>query len=397
MMRYILLRYKQLIRLLPRILLATLVLALAVSIFGGLVFNSWQNSESHQKFRVALCGTQGDPLIKLGILALETLDQTRLSVQMLTLEEQDARQKLAEGSVDAYVMIPEDFLTRALSGDVQTLRYVTAAGSLGVEAVFQREVTRVISQILLTAQKGSYGGYFAFYENGHSDEALDALNELCLEYVALALDRGNAAPVEVLGVGNGLGLGEYLVCGLAVFLLSLLCLPFAPMLIQTDVAVNRLLKAGGLSPQVQTIGEYGVFFSGLLLLGAAVGLPLTEACGVKVEAWMWIPVVMLTSAVGFFAFSLAREWISGVLMQFLTVCAMCFFSGCLYPDYFLPEAVGQVGQWLPAGICRRYLAACIQGECTGEMIAALGLVWLALVGCSVWIRSSRILGAKEAA
>ena len=397
MMRYMLLRSKQLIRLLPRILLAAVVLALTVAVLGGLVIQHWENGEDHQKFRVALCGTQEDPLIQVGILALESLDQTRFSVEILTMEEEEALQELESGRIEAYVRIPEGFQKRALSGDVPILTYVTAAGSTGVEAVFQQEVTRVIEKILLTAQKGSYGGYYAVYDNGYPEKALEVLNGLCIEYVELALVRGNGARVDILGVGDGLDLKEYLVCGLTVVLLCLLCLPFAPMLIQRDVAINRLLMTGGVSASAQSLGEYGVFFSGLLALALIIGVPLQHLCGVKLGVWQWIPVVMMVSAVSFFAFSLTKEWISGLLLQFLAVCGMCFLSGCMYPDYFFPDAIQKAGQWLPTGLCRGYFADCILGRSSWETLLAICLLWLVLVGVAMWIRSNRTLRTKEAA
>jgi len=397
MMRYVLLRYKQLIRLLPRILLAVIILTLVISVLGGLLVHRWENQDDRQKFRVALCGADQDPLIRLGIMALESFDQTRFSVQILTMEEAEALQQLHDGGVDAYVTIPEGFLQRALSGDVQTLTYVTAAGSAGVEAMFQQEVTRVVEQILLTAQKGSYGGYYAAHFNGGQDQALDLLNGLCLEYVELALVRGNAQQVELLGVGNGLSLGNYLFCGLTVVLLCLLCLPFAPMMIQTDVAMNRLLKAGGLSTLAQTIAEYGVFCTAMFVLTAIIGAPLIAVCEVDIRFWQLIPVVMVASAISFLAFSCTTEWISGLLLQFLAVCGMCFFSGCMYPAYFFPEGVQKLADWLPTGICRGYLADCFTDDFRVEKLVLMGLIWLAMFAAACWIRNCRILQRKEAA
>lgn len=395
--RYFLLRCKQLLRMLVWVIAASVLLGLCAIGAGSALVRQEADGENQRKYRVALCGMTDEPLLQLGITALQTFDETRHSVELTTMGEPDAVQALEAGTLNAYVVIPEGFLESALRGDVKTLRYVTAPGGTAVAKLFENEITAVIGQILLTAQKGSYGGYFALADNGVEGQALAVLNELCLEYIELAFLRTQLYSVQKLGVGNGLELTEYLTCGLAVCVVFLLSLPFVPMSVQTDVAVNRMLAARGCPAWAQACVDLGC-----LLLGAMVSvstvLLLPMVAGVELcVAWNDVlPVIFLAVVVGFFICSLARDVISAVCLQFLMVIAMCFISGCLYPAYFLPMALRFAAAWLPTGLCREYLASCV----TGADTAALG--WILVTGiilsvAAVWIRSRRIRQAKGAA
>ena len=397
MVRYFLLRSKQFLRMLVWVIAASVLLGLCAAGAGTALIRQEAEGESQQKYRVALCGITDDPLLQLGITALQTFDETRHSVVLTTMQEPDAVQALEAGTLNAYVVIPEGFLTSALQGDVKTLRYVTAPGGTAVAKLFESEITAVIGQILLTAQKGSYGGYFALADNGAEGQALAVLNELCLEYIELAFLRTRLYSVQTLGVGNGLELTEYLTCGLAVCVIFLLSLPFIPISVQTDVAVNRMLAARGCPAWVQACVDLGCLLLGVLIsVSAVLLLPIVAGVELCVAWGDVLPVVFLATVVGFFICSLARDVISAVCLQFLVVIAMCFVSGCLYPAYFLPMMLRNLAAWLPTGLCRVYLTGCV----TGADTAALGWILVAgilLAAAAVGIRSRRIRQAKGAA
>lgn len=395
--KYLQIRCKQLIRLLPWVLAAALLLAAAGAVAGTAAVRQNAEGTDNQKYTVALCGVGEDPLLQLGITALQSLDETRFSVNILCLAEPEAEQALESGRIDGYVLIPEGFLTSALGGNVPTLRFVTAREGTAVQMLFQKEITDVIGQILLSAQRGSYGAYYALMDSDAEEQALPALNELCMEYVELAIDRGQAYELRVLGVGSGLALEEYLLCGLSVLLVFLLCLPFTVIFVQTDASVGRMLAARGCGATGQAVIDFACMLLGLWTVLGAIFL-LVDILGISLPfAWYQVlPVAFLAASIGFLLNSLARELISGVLAQFFVAAAMCFVSGCMYPVFFFPVSVQQLAAWLPAGICREYLAACVTGEMTMHLLLSMLLPALATGAAAVWIRRGRIVYAKGA-
>lgn len=396
MRRYFTVQWKRMTKLLPLAVVAALLLCAGIAAARYSLLQTAQAND--QKFSLALCGSTEDTLVQLGITVLRSMDDTRFSVDILTMTETEALQALEKRDIAAYVVIPEGFVESALYGNVPTMRYVTTAGSAGIAAIFQQEVTQVISDILLSAQKGVYGISDALRDNGLGASAYELMNDLCLEYVELAFLRGQTHTVQVLGIGSGLSLGDYLTCGLSVLLTLLLCLSFAPMLVQRDFALNRMLSAKGKSAAMQALTDFSVFFLGLLLLLAAVfGALWVADVRLPIHFGHILPVAALAASLSFLTFTLAQELISGVLLQFLAGLALCFVSGCMYPVFFFPETIQRLAAWLPTGIAREYLARCITGESPILPLAAAAGYTAVFLAAAVLIRRHRILFARRAA
>ena len=396
MSRLVLLRCKQLWRLLPWVLAAAVLLSLCAAAAGGAMVQLNTQSDKGQKYRVALCATEEDPLLKLGVEALKTLDDTRFSVELLMLEESAARQALRNGELDAFVILPEGFLQSALHGDVPTIPFVTTPGGSAVGQLFREQITGIIADLLLSAQKGSYGAYFALADNGLEELALAGLNELCLEYILLALNRGSALQVQILGVGSGVDLLEYLTCGLTVTVIFLLCLPFTSMLACKDTAVHQMLAAKGCPVGWQALADFICPAAGMCAVTACVFAVMALAGLESCVSWLdAMPVALLAAAMSYFVCAWTAEHVSGVLAQFALAAGMCFVSGCLYPVYFFPPAVQEMGKWLPAGICREFLCGCVteNGDPLVGWLLAGFTVCFVLLG--IGIRSWRILAGKE--
>lgn len=398
MKQYFILQWKRLARILPGALLILLILCAGAWLAMTALLHSDSADLLQQKFPVALCGTAEDSLLQLGITALQELDDTRFSIELLTMEEEQAKQALLSGRIDAYVVIPEGFVYGALRGNVPTMDYVTRPGNVGIAAMFQKEVTQVIGDILLAAQQGTFGVADALQGNGASELANEQMNQLCLEYIELALLRNGSYSLKNLGVGNGLELSDYLICGFGVFLLFLLALPFAPAVIRSDLSLNRLLTANGRSPWAQALTDWLVFFLGyLLLLGCAY--IATAAIGIKLPFGLpgLLPTALLASAATFFLCVLARDAVSGILILFASVISMCFVCGCMYPISFFPETVQRLSVWLPAGVCREQLSQTLNGTPTVMTSALLAGYSLFLLCGGILLRGKRILRDRRAA
>ena len=395
--RLFLLRCKQFLRLLPWVLAAAVLLSVCAAAAGTAIVKQNTQADAQQKYRVALCTEEEDPLLQLGVEALKTLDDTRFAVELLRMEEPDARQALQNGEVDAFVVLPEGFLQAALGGNVPTVPFVTTPGGSAVGQLFRQQITQMIADLLLSAQKGSYGAYYAMADSGLEGQALTALNELCLEYILLALNRGSALKVQVLGVGDGVSLGEYLTCGLTVAVMFLLCLPFTPMLVQKDRAVHQMLAAKGSPVVLQVLPDLLFPVLGIsVVTGSVFGIMALAGVEWCIRWPDTLPVAFLAAAMSYFICGLASEPVSGVLAQFGLSAGMCFVSGCMYPVYFFPSAVQELAKWLPAGVCRQFLCATVNGNRSGP---ALWLI-LGFAACfafaGVWLRCRRILGGKGA-
>lgn len=389
MKRYCLLQCKRIARYLPGALLAMLVL------FGGLmtVFSATmlQNASGDRKFQVAMVGTADDMMLQMGLTALRTFDSTQFAMEIVEMTEEEAHEALEKGQISAYMVFPEAFMDEAMMGHILPVKFVSTAGAGGVVSVFKEEVTKVISRLLLDSQRGVFAMQDAMGDldvpyNGR----LDILAFTFLDYI---LARDNLYTLEELGIGNALGLEDYLLCGLFLLFLMLTCLPFAPLMIRRDMSLDRMLAARGCGVLTQTLSDLLCYMAGFFLLIVLLKIPAAFlAPQLKLRLIPMLPVIFAVCSLSFLLYTLCADLISGVLVQFFTTLALCFVSGCMYPIFFFPLPVQKLAEWLPTGAARSQLTACLTGDSYDQvwLLWAYGLVFTAL---AVLMRLRRV---KEA-
>ena len=397
MKRYIVLQFKRLLRVLPFVALAAAVLFGALgAIYAGLMGSERQSQESNP-FRVALVGTQEDTILQMGISALGGMDASRFALQVVQMEEADARTALEQGSIAAYVVFPEGFMDNAMQGNILPLRFVSPAGASNIGSILRIELTRVISDILDAAQKGTYGSVSAMRELAGVKNPWPIAQQLALSYTQLILLRGDVYEARSLGLSDGLGLEGHLLCGLCVLLAMLCTLPFAPTMIHKDASLNKLLCAKGFRAIKQVLCELIVYY---ILLYALLAVLLTgvlryvgpqlslDVTGVRL--YTWLPVMFAVASLSYLLYELSTDVISGVLLQFFLFVFLCFICGCFYPAYFFPDVVQKLGSILPAGLARSHLAGAITGS--GSAATTLGLMaWgVGLTALSAFLRSYKL-------
>ena len=361
MTRYFLLECKRLARYLPAAALVTVLLVGALAgILGGV---QSRQAQKNQKFPIGVVGSLDDPLLQMGVEAIRTYDSSSLALELVELDEDQAKRELALGRISAYMVVPEGFMESAMSGTIQPIRFVSTLGAGGLTGVMQREVTDTVARFLLDAQKGVYGMYAVTNGAGGS-----YMTDMALEYTEFVLVRDQLYQVEALGISDGLDLGEYLLRGFLVLLLLLCCLPFAPALVRQEHALGQLLCAKGRSPFLQSLCVFLAFslvLSLVLLTMAVAALCIPPVAAFGKLLLRAVPVAVLAAALSYFLFTLVRDLISGVLLQFFCAVVLCFVSGCLYPTWFFPPALQQATAYLPTGAARGYLSG-------GSVLPVLG-------------------------
>ena len=288
------------------------------------------------------------------------------------MTESEAAAALRQGNLDAYAVIPEGFMDQAMKGNLKTLRFVSHAGAGDLVALFKTEITRVVSDLVIGAQKGVFGMEHTLRENQLAHKLPGQKDALALQYVDYILLRDKVYSVEALGVSDSLTLGDTLICGLAVLLVLLMCLPFAPVMVASDGALARMLHARRLSAPRQVLAQFGAYALTLTAMVAVplLAVPLLLPNVLAVSLWAMVlrllPVLFCLAALSFALYSLTDHLIGGVLAHFFGTLALCFVSGCLYPVFFFPAGVQQVANRLPTGLARTQLAGCLTGANTTE-------------------------------
>lgn len=373
MKRYFFLQCKRVLRYLPGAFLVAVLLLGGLGGVLGMTMNSQAQKEENNRFSIGVVGSLDDPLLQLGLEAIGTYDSSQLSLELTPMDEDQAKKQLNKGALSAYLVLPDGFMDSAMAGELKPIRFVCPAGAAGMTAIMQREVTDAISRFMTDAQKGVYGMYWAADDQGLNMDRADAL---VVRYTDFVLLRDKVYQVENLGIGDGLDLGSYLLCGFLVLLLLVICLPFGPLLIRRDVAMGKVLAGRGRSAFLQTLCDYLSFCIGLAVMVLLTGLLALCVPGLQSFGELLlqaIPVAVLAAAISYFLYCLATDLIGGLLLQFFVTLCMCFVSGCLYPVHFFPSTVQLVANWLPTGVARQLLSGSLTGSFPwGSLLALLG-------------------------
>lgn len=368
MKKYFLLQLKRVARFIPWGMCVVLVLFGCMSLVYNamVVAQETEDAADAAKLQVGVVGSAGDQYLQWGLAAMQ-FDSTAMSIQLKTMEEDAAIDALQKGDIAAYIVFPPEFVDEALYGNVQQIRFVCNAGAAGLVSILKEEITAIVGKILVACESGSYGVGDALNDVDRGDLWGEHVNGLALDYVDFLFIRSRMYKVESLAVEDAVPFDRYMLGGLTVLLLMLSCLPFAPLYVQGDHALSRVLRSRRVGAIGQTAAEYGAYFLGLALLLAAVaavlrcsGLLPEEVSGFALF-WTALPALFAITALSYLLYSLTEHLISGVLLAFLVTLALCFIGGCMYPVQIFPESVQRLAAVLPTGIARQRLTDCFMG------------------------------------
>ncbi len=395
MKKYFFVQLKRLRRIvLPVVLVAAVLFGCLMAVYDVLSSLS-KESEVTTKFKLGVVGTADDFYLNIGMKAMESLDTSRFSIDLVEMTQEKAETAMRQGKIVAFVVFPDGFLDSAFHGKIIPVKFVCTAGSIGLVSMIKDEFTEMIEIMLIEAQRGIYGIGDAMDALGAYDS--DVVNDISIEYAEFVFKRGNMYKTSELPSFDGLGMEGYLITGLCIMLFLLICLTFCPVMVRRDHALGRMLCACGLSCAKQVLCDFAVYMLGLLGIACILLAYLVFWLQVSISASMLLtalPALLALGAMSFFMYELSGNLISGVLLQFFASVILCFISGCMYPISFFPETVQKLSAFLPTGMARQQIAHCILQ--THDMVntAALLSFFCVFLLFAVLIRRVKIAGVR---
>ena len=392
MKRYFISQLKRGIRFVPGLVIVAAILFACL----GIVFSAIAQAneeESTSRFQIGMVGTVGDTYLELGLAALQMMDATRFSMELLPMEEDAAAAALAKGDIVAYVVIPEGFMSAAMSGHLIPIEFVSASDAADFTTFIKREFTAMVEDIVLSSQYGSYGVGNALVDAGHRAQANKHVNDISVEYVKYVLARGKVYEVSSLGISSELSMESYILCGLSILFFLMCGLPFAPYLIKKDLSLEKVLWIRRCTPGRQVLCEWLVYFLFLMIPASFLLVVLSETQTIAPNAVLTaLPAFFALSAMSYFLFRLSRDLVSGVLLPFFVSICLAFVSGCIYPVYFFPIALQKLSVYLPTGLARMQISACITGKALPETGIPLILYGIGFLLLSILLRRKKLQG-----
>lgn len=409
--KYFLLKLKGSIRVLPFILLISVVLCFLMRTVLDTAIKRSAESDGKTKLRVGIVGETDTSYLGIGIAAVQNLDSTRFSVDFIKLSEEKAKHDIERGNIAAYFVIPDGFVDAIVRGDLLPITYVSSAGSVGTNSIFKSELLEMITTLLVESQKGVYGVEGIAEMTGAGSDS-DVSNEISVRFFDFVLNRNKIYRLDLLGFSDGVSLEGYFLSGISTLFLLLWGMTCCQLFVRNDATLHRILSSRGIGPFSQILSELAVYYILMALNFAVVTVALYCFVGSKADVIPEIanmgtssfyplflsrilPAAVTIGALQFFLYEAVTGIVPGMLLQFVCGMGLGYITGCLYPITFFPDSVQKLSRYLPSGIARSYIADGLTGSGNGRL--PFLLLWAVLfIAAAVLIRKYRIKGRVTA-
>lgn len=388
---YLKIQLKRMTKTLPAIFFMTLLLGVGFGFLIWMQFRLDRDDSGKQKIALGVVGDTEDSYLGFGIFALENMDSSRYTLTLVKMEEKEAVRQLEYGKISGYIRIPDGFVDSIVSGENMPVTYISGGSQGGIGSQLIRELAVAVSVLITESQAGIYTMQELYMDQNALETIYKDTNLLNLRYFDVLLAREKMYRVEeAVGADACSAAGSYLCAAVVVFLM-MWGMNGGVLLIKNDMALGKLLSAGGMNVWAQAGGEFAAYLCTMTVnfLGLAAAaitaagyfhLTVPEAGSVleliRFAAGSW-PVLLCTASMQFLFYSLVSGIIGGLLLNFVGAVVLGYLSGCFYPISFFPSGIQKISSWLPAGIGMKYLEKQLQQESGGKMCMLL-LVYAAV-------------------
>ena len=391
---------KRALRVLPQMLILSLLLLAVGILLGQMLTQRSQQEESKKKTQVGVVADRSLSFVSQIFDGLENFDASRFALDFLFMEEDEALRRLRAKEISAYIVVPDDFVVSVYAGDVDPVRYVTLSGASGTTALLLTEVADAVSRLFLEAESALVGAR-SYVEQELPEADPDAADRaLADSYTALTLSRDKFYRVEILGYAASLSTETYYFCGIGTLFLMFWAISCSPLFSRRNRELGRVLAVRGLGSVRQVLCEFVPFLVlmlvglGCILAASGVFFRLYGAEPPSLEplrsprVWpVLLSQVLMLCAMEFFLYEVESAPVEGILLQFLCAVAQGYICGCVYPYSFFPKGVRVLGSLLPAGIAIRSFTGVFSGD--GGVWLVPALYALAFLALSALLRQRR--------
>lgn len=372
---YLFLEYKKSAKVLLKstvsLLLAAVLLLGAAAVLSHVFFGS----RMFQAIDVGVAVPEGEKETKAVLRFLSAMESAESVCNFRYFPENEAKEKLYEGEVQAVIVLPESLYEDMYSGEKGRIAvYLPEDPPFRVQ-VFRELLADGVS-LLTTAEAGvlaasDLAGADAI-AYGERDEIgfpkmkpYEAANFISYEYIQCALGRDNMFDEYVYSPLGQMDLYQYYFAAAVSVLLLMSGLNYSFLYQGNSRAVEQKLRVMGLGTVKVSLIKILVMANASWLLAVASYLAgcLFSRWGKFDFIWFHGSVLLLLIPVSIGAafyfhavYSVFGKGMQGAVFLLSVNAVMVLCSGVVIPLAYLPEAVRRVGQYLPLNFLRQYCA-----------------------------------------
>ncbi len=371
---------KKFIRMLPAIVLETLLFGLILLGIGAYATKAIYGEKVINEIRVGVAANDGDRTADMLVRFAGAMDSVKDTVSFTLLSsEEEARKKLEAGELSGAILIPEGIVDSVLSGDNIPATILLDNSYSEMETAVFEEFTKAGARLLGAAQAGIYGADAFCVEKGRADLIQATEDYLNASYLSYALNRSSLLEETQVEAAGGLALADYYTVALLLAFLSFAGLSFGKYMQVGIGEREKLLGSRGIATGERYLMEAAAFSAVFSLLGTVICVP---ACLLLISkgdsffrpdgAWLLLPALWF--AVGTFIrvlLELTGNHAGGIGLSFMALMAFMTAAGVFIPTAFLPVWAEKIGRYLPYGIWMESMGDILQGIDPGKTAATL--------------------------
>ncbi len=380
---------KKFIKLLPAIVLETLLFGLVLLAVGAYASKAVYGEKAIGEIRVGIVSEGEDKMTGMLLKFVESMDSVKDTVSFVRLTNEEARQGIREEEIYAAVIIPEGMADSILSGENTPVKILLGSAYSRVETDIFVQFTKAGAKLLTTAQAGIYAADALCLERGWEEGIPWTENYLNEAYLKYALERTSLFKEKEIRAVSGVGIGDYYGISLLLAFLSFAGLAFGRYMQTQAGERERLFWRRGLGRGQQYLLETAAFGSVFALLGMMVSVPvymlLIKLGNSSFEvSWTWIWMAAVWFSAGILIRALIQIFgnhAAGIGISFAVLMAMMTAAGIFIPPAFLPMWVEKIGNYIPYQTWAEGMAAALQGNFDGAQagrILLITVIFLAL-------------------
>jgi len=412
--------YKRAAVMLPLILKrAGIFAAVCLAVAGMLAFCAgvMQQGRGEAKLKVGYTAPSNQ-LTDLAVSYVQSMESIQSICSLEAVTEQEGRERLENGELSAWIVLPEDLINEILSGSnaPATLYLRESAGSAGgmeaVGSILFEELATAGMGMLGTAQAEIYAAEDILMElapQAVTDSLLqdiyDAVNHFNLRTAA---GREKVFQAKTLSLtGNDTFAVYYGSAGLTVYLLFA-GLFFGEYCKRSSVQQTMASVRLGVS-YMQQLGarcQAGMWLLAVVFLLPCLVLLIPQVQEVLAVQATMQSVILLLFTVAYvivydmMVYQMIEKRESALVVLGVLAVLQAYLSGCIIPSVLLPEAVQAVGRVLPASMIKEGLTMWFTGETQAFYETAWGLLTWGMVltlatVVSMYIKVRRTASARH--
>lgn len=359
-----------------------LLTAVLVAAFSAIM----QNAQVFQKVNIGIAIPEGESISRLATQYISSMDSVRSVCDFYYLDEQEAVEKLKQGTLQAVVVLPEGFYHDVQVGINPPAQIYFPKDAAQNTQVFEELVTAGVS-FLQTAEAGVYAALDTASYYGVELQGAGLGDTIAYLFAHQMLKRDSVYSAKMLSTMGNLSVAEYYYAAGLVILLMMCGIQFGFLYGKRNRSVEDKLKIRGVGSLRQSVVKILVmteflYVTGLLYYFAGIGVAgWTKTYFVFYQGTTWYALLLLCLGIAIYfqvLYELSGSSSQAAVFVFAVNVITIIGAGVLIPEAYLGKEIAGISRFLPMKYWNVYAAGMLEGEISKDSVA--GTVFFLLMG-----------------